>query len=105
MTKNDSDSLALADNSSRSVMVEGRPFLLLRRGETLTLYENRCPHTGETLDPMGGSVVDESGELLRCQRHGAEFLSVSGECVSGPCQGEKLTAVPFTLARGEIYLD
>jgi nitrite reductase/ring-hydroxylating ferredoxin subunit len=99
------DDYPLAAGESRSVTVEGRPFLLLRRGETLLLYENRCPHTGETLDPMGGSVLGDGGELITCQRHGAQFLAGSGECVGGPCLGERLQPVAFTAVAGEIYLD
>jgi nitrite reductase/ring-hydroxylating ferredoxin subunit len=93
------------DGESRSVTVEGRPFLLLRQGGSLRLFENRCPHTGETLDPMGGSVLEAGGELITCQRHGAQFLSSSGECVAGPCIGEHLVPVDFTAVNGEIYLD
>ena len=43
--------------------------------------------------------------LISCQRHAAEFLSHTGECVAGPCQGEFLTPVPFTLSNEGIYLD
>lgn len=99
------DDYPLESGQSVSVTVDGRPFLLLRRGETLYLYENRCPHTGETLDPAGGSVLEAGGELITCQRHGAQFLSSSGECVAGPCIGEHLSPIPFTAVAGEIYLD
>ena len=92
-------------NSSSSVEVEGRELLLVRRGEELFLYSNRCPHTQESLDPMGGSVTSEDGLLLHCQRHSAEFVTDTGECVAGPCQGEQLELVPFTLSRDDIYLD
>lgn len=95
----------LARNSSCSVTVEGRPFLLVRQGDTLRLYENRCPHTGDSLDPSGRSVLEAGGELITCERHGAQFLSATGECVSGPCLGESLVAVPFVAVNGEIYLD
>ena len=71
----------------------------------LFLYRNSCPHTGETLDPMGGSVAGSDGLLLTCQRHAAQFITRSGECVGGPCQGEQLQAVPFTLSQGDLYLD
>jgi len=95
----------LDDNSTRSVSLDGRELLLVRRGERRFLYENRCPHTGETLDPMGGSLLDASGTLLQCQRHGAQFLAESGECVAGPCPGESLTAVPCTVVGDALYLD
>jgi len=93
------------NNSSRSVTLEGRDLLLVNRGGELFLYENNCPHANETLDPMGGSLSDASGDLIRCQRHGAEFLARTGECVAGPCLGEHLTAVAFTAVGTAIYLD
>jgi nitrite reductase/ring-hydroxylating ferredoxin subunit len=92
-------------NSSQSVTLDGRSLILVNRQGELFLYENNCPHANETLDPMGGSLSDTSGDLLHCQRHNAQFIAATGECVAGPCMGEHLTAVPFTLAAGQIYLD
>ena len=93
------------DNSTMSVESERGPLLLVKRAGEVYLYDNRCPHTGETLDPMGGSVATLGGLTIACQRHAAEFVSESGECVGGPCMGESLTPVPFTVANGDIYLD
>jgi nitrite reductase/ring-hydroxylating ferredoxin subunit len=93
------------DNSSMSINSERGELLLVKRGGEVFIYDNRCPHTGETLDPMGGSVVTLGGLTLACQRHAAEFISETGECVAGPCIGEHLVAVPFTLTNGDIYLD
>lgn len=93
------------DNSTRSISVDQRSLLIVKHAENIFIYANRCPHTGETLDPMGGSVANAGGLLLQCQRHAAEFVSTSGECVSGPCQGEQLEPVAFTLSGGDIYLD
>ncbi|EED31392.1 putative Rieske [2Fe-2S] domain [gamma proteobacterium NOR5-3] len=97
--------LSMPDNSSKSVTLEGRPLILAKHRGELFLFENNCPHANETMDPLGGSLSDDSGALLRCQRHGAEFLTHSGECVAGPCLGDALTPVAFTLAGGQIYLD
>lgn len=79
--------------------------LVVKRAGSLFLYRNHCPHTQESLDPMGGSVASSDALIIVCQRHGAEFLTDTGECVSGPCQGEHLEAIPFTLSGGDIYLD
>jgi nitrite reductase/ring-hydroxylating ferredoxin subunit len=100
-----SNSLPLPRNSTRSVTVEGRALILVDRGGELYAYENNCPHANETLDPMGGSISSHDGLLLRCQRHAAEFLADTGECVSGPCLGESLTAVAVLAVGGDIYLD
>ena len=54
---------------------------------------------------MGGSLATSGGLLIQCQRHAAEFITDTGECVSGPCQGEALNAISFTLSNDDIYLD
>lgn len=93
------------DNASASIQVDFLELLVVKNAGELFLYENRCPHADAALDPMGGSVADPRAGLIHCQHHGAEFLVHSGECVAGPCLGESLRPVPFTLANGDIYLD
>jgi len=93
------------DNKTTSLQVDYLFLLLLRRGEELFIYENKCPHVLDTMDPQGGSLASPDGLLIHCQRHGAEFLSHTGECVAGPCQGESLNVIAFTLSNGDIYLD
>ena len=97
--------LPLATNTSVSVTIDGRDLILADRGGTVHAYDNACPHTGETLDPMGGSVSEAGGALLRCQRHAAEFDAATGVCVGGPCIGERLTPVAITMVGGDVYLD
>ena len=93
------------DNSTSSIQVDYLYLLLVKSRGELFLYENKCPHVLDTLDPQGGSVASADGSLIHCQRHGAEFLPDSGECVSGPCLGESLNPIAFTLSNGDIYLD
>ena len=93
-----------ATNTSRSVAVDGRDLILADHDGQLFAYANNCPHARETLDPMGGSISSADGRLLRCQRHGAEFLVETGECVSGPCLGETLTVVAVTAVGGSVSL-
>ncbi|MEE4108362.1 MAG: Rieske 2Fe-2S domain-containing protein [Halieaceae bacterium] len=102
---NAANSLPLATNTSMSVTIDGRDLILADRDGAVFAYDNACPHTGETLDPMGGSVSEAGGALLRCQRHAAEFDVATGECVGGPCIGERLTPVAVTVVGREIYLD
>jgi nitrite reductase/ring-hydroxylating ferredoxin subunit len=93
------------DNSTRSIQNGDLAMLVVRRAGQLYLYENRCPHTRESLDPEGGSLASANGLLIECQRHAAQFIADTGECVAGPCLGEHLSAIPFTLSEGAIYLD
>lgn len=90
---------------STSIRINKHDILVVRQGKDLFLYRNLCPHAADTLDPMGDSVLSDDGLLLRCQRHGAEFRTDNGVCVAGPCLGEQLQSIPFTLADDTIYLD
>ncbi len=87
------------------VTLDGMPLLVVRRAEAFFVYMNRCPHTRESLDPMGGSVLSADGLLLECQRHAAQFITETGECVGGPCPGEFLEALPCIVSAGGLYLD
>ena len=93
------------DNRTTSLRSDSGDLLVFKRGEQLFIYENKCPHVLDTLDPEGGSLASPDGLLITCQRHGAQFLSHSGECVGGPCLGESLSSIAFTLSKGDIYLD
>lgn len=93
------------DNSTHSIRRGHLALLIVRRSGRLFVYENCCPHTHKTLDPQGGSLAISGGLLIQCQRHGAEFIADTGECVAGPCRGKALHAIAFTLSGDAIYLD
>jgi len=93
------------DNRSYAVEANGLSLLVVRRGDEVFIYQNRCPHTQESLDPMGGSVASDDGLLITCQRHAATFVTDTGECVGGPCLGEHLEPMGFTLSQESLYLD
>ncbi len=94
-----------SDSSATGIESGQLRLLVLRRGSDIVIYQNICPHTRESLDPVGGSVASPDGQLIHCQRHAAVFLASTGECIGGPCLGESLVPVGFTLSNGDIYLD
>jgi nitrite reductase/ring-hydroxylating ferredoxin subunit len=49
-------------------------------------------------------LLDESGSLLRCARHGALFLMDSGACVVGPCAGRSLSRLTCEEDKGGVWL-
>jgi nitrite reductase/ring-hydroxylating ferredoxin subunit len=65
-------------------------------------YRNACPHQGVWLNVGSGAFLDESGALLRCGRHGAEFELESGKCVSGACAGAQLQKVDVAVVTGDV---
>jgi len=96
---------AIPNGTSCSLNAGQRQLLAVMRADTLYIYENQCPHSGETLDPMGGSVASGGGLILACQRHGAEFLSDTGQCVAGPCLGDALRGVSYRIENDDILID
>ena len=95
----------IPNGTSLSLDAGQRQLLVVMRAGKLYVYENQCPHSGETLDPMGGSVASGGGLILVCQRHGAEFLSDTGHCVAGPCLGEALRRVNYRIENDDILID
>lgn len=67
-------------------------------------YRNLCPHQRVPLNwqPDGFWTFDKTA--LQCAMHGAEFEPDTGECISGPCVGRSLEAVPVSERDGMIYL-
>ncbi len=76
--------------------------ILTRHGDAVRGYANVCPHAGRRLDWSPGRFLIENGFLI-CAAHGAMFALASGECVSGPCRGVSLRAVPIEVVAGEVH--
>ena len=77
--------------------------MLTRHGDAVRAYRNICPHAGRRLDWAPGQFLIEDDHVI-CTAHGAMFRLASGECVSGPCRGTDLTAVPIEISGDEIVL-
>ena len=77
--------------------------LVLRQGERIWAYENRCPHFSLPLnfDPQVFVTLDG---LVMCAHHTAFFRFEDGYCVDGPCRTSALTAVPAHCKDGQVVL-
>ncbi|AOR71654.1 4-nitrocatechol monooxygenase [Burkholderia stabilis] len=71
----------------------GRPVIVVRRGEQVWAYVNRCPHFSVPLDFEPGSVSCYRSQVLMCAHHSALFRFDDGVCIDGPCSGSALEAV------------
>jgi len=89
-----------------SAVIEGEhtSILLLRAGTEVRAFHNVCPHAGRALNWAPGRFLIESG-LLICAAHGASFVIPNGYCVSGPCRGSNLRALPLTSRDGQLFLN
>ncbi len=72
---------------------ENDAIFVLRRGDRLFAYRNRCPHRGTPLDWLPDRFIDAAGEYILCATHGALFRFEDGVCIAGPCSGARLEPV------------
>ena len=79
-------------------------YIVVRKDDTAFAYLNSCPHIGSPLDFAPGRFLNPDKSMILCSTHGALFRIEDGFCVSGPCAGEALTAVPIDIRDGAIYL-
>jgi len=76
-----------------SVGTHSLPVILVRAGGVVRAYLNSCPHAGVRLDWTPDDFHDVTGEFLQCSMHGALFEPATGNCIAGPCRGQRLICV------------
>lgn len=89
---------AVVDGDAESVIVHRDAAGQLRA------WLNVCPHAGRRLDWAPGQFLRSKEGLLVCAVHGASFELAGGECVAGPCRGERLREVAVDCVDGELRL-
>ena len=79
---------------------------IVRRGGAVVAYQDACPHHGTT--PMAwrkDAYLNAARDRIVCSAHGAEFDIATGACTLGPCLGQSLTPLPWSLTHDdEIHL-
>jgi nitrite reductase/ring-hydroxylating ferredoxin subunit len=78
---------------------------VVRRGDEVFGYLNRCPHAGHALNWQPDRFLTKERDLILCQSHGARFTLDEGLCVLGPCPGASLRTVPLQLNAGEVLVE
>ncbi|MEP7313631.1 MAG: Rieske 2Fe-2S domain-containing protein [Pseudomonadota bacterium] len=98
----------VADGGSRAFTLgEGEwPLrgMLIRDGDAVQAYVNRCPHAGHQLNFMSDNFLTPDRQLIICRSHDAMFDKASGVCVAGPCPGESLTRIAIVIESGKVKL-
>lgn len=99
----------LPDGAARVVDLNGEAFppltaLLVREGEAVHAFLNRCPHAGRPLNFGPGPVLSPDGGLLQCHAHGALFEKSTGLCIAGPCVDDSLRRLPVAVVQGEVRI-
>lgn len=85
----------LADRTPRSAVVDGVDLVVVRNGETVRVFEGRCPHRGALLGD--GSCV---GDDLVCGVHGWDFRIDTGVSAYDPSQ--RLHRFPESVVDGVV---
>lgn len=97
---------SLADPGARNFVLELRAGLFMgfvvRRGDAVTGFVDRCPHMGLPLAQALDRYLTREGDLVLCSWHGALFEPETGLCVAGPCAGASLRAWPVAVRDGVI---
>jgi len=78
---------------------------VVRHGATVRAFVNHCPHAGFPLNWQPDAFLAPNLPLIRCAMHGALFAIETGECLSGPCAGLGLRALPLRVEGGYVMLD
>ncbi|BCH21502.1 Rieske (2Fe-2S) protein [Mesorhizobium sp. L-8-3] len=89
------------EGEARGFVVAGfaRKVVVVRRGGRIFAYLDSCPHY-EGGTPMAWKTdryLNGEGTHLACHSHGALFEIETGECVLGPCLGQRLKKVPVRI--------
>lgn len=99
----------LAEGQARGFDLAGTGqdgFFLLRHAGQLHAWRNACPHVpGAPMAWKRHAYLSADGTRVVCAAHGARFLPDTGECVHGPCLGQRLTRVAIEQdAQGRVFL-
>lgn len=95
---------AIAERQARAFRIDEISLFALRFDGEIHVYRNSCPHLGIELNWAGDVFFDRDDTLLQCATHGALFLPDSGECIAGPCRGQRLQPVITHIDGGSIYV-
>ena len=77
---------------------------VIRYDRGVHAYLNSCAHIPVELDWMEGEFFDKAGLYLICATHGATYEPATGQCIMGPCKGQRLIALRVEERDDKIYL-
>jgi len=79
-------------------VVDGRKVLLIRSGEVVTAYEDRCAHLGV---PLSKGRLE--GDVLTCSAHEWQYDIRSGRGINPATAC--LKAYPVKIDQGQVWVD
>lgn len=94
----------IPDPGARGFEIGEQNVFAVKRDGEIFVYVNSCPHIGIPLEFLPDDFLDSEQRFILCANHGALFEIDNGMCVAGPCTGQALLPVPFTLNNGVIEI-
>ena len=104
MQATDLRTTAIPEDGSKGFECNSEKYFAVKKEGKLYIYKNSCPHIGVALEWVEDQFLDSSQTMIQCANHGALFVIESGACVAGPCSGQKLAAVKFSIQNDLIFL-
>ena len=77
---------------------------VVRSGQNVYAYLNRCPHTGSPLDWNEHEFLSLDRSYIQCAMHAARFRLTDGVCVAGPCAGASLSPLHVEVESGLVIV-
>ncbi|QGG81061.1 Rieske 2Fe-2S domain-containing protein [Litorivicinus lipolyticus] len=99
------DLSALPGGIARGFRARGGTVILVRHGNEVSAFRDACPHLGLDLAWNPDAYMDVDNEYIQCATHGALFEPTTGECVFGPCIGDRLGAVAIEIKDDAVWID
>lgn len=97
---------SIPDGTARNFVLQMRAGrfhgFVVRQGDGVVGYVDRCPHAGVPLAQRLDDYLAPDGTLIACNWHGALFRIEDGLCVGGPCVGQSLIAWPVAVAGNRV---
>ncbi|GAA0584670.1 Rieske (2Fe-2S) protein [Caenispirillum bisanense] len=97
---------AVPDGAARGFVLDDAGvrlgIVVVRRGDDLYGYVNRCPHLSIPLNLWPDKFLSPDGQVLQCATHGARFRIEDGLCIHGPCDGRFLTSFRLAVKNRKI---
>lgn len=78
----------------------GTPIVLIRKGDSVAAYLDRCPHAHW---PLSEGEIDNG--TLHCPGHGWEFDILTGRCINAPAYSLKGVSVTVSINNVVIEWD
>jgi nitrite reductase/ring-hydroxylating ferredoxin subunit len=78
--------------------------LVLRQGDQVHAFANRCAHFGVPLAAKPEQLISTPLKSLTCNVHYARYAWATGACEAGECDGEALTPVPLDQDHGLLRI-